>query len=274
MTGNRTDLDEMKGTFLSSLNHEIRTPLSGILGMTDLLLETSLSEEQLEYVQAARLCAENLFEILNATLEYSALEAGHFRLDSSEFSLQEALESTVAAHAFQAQVKNLELKLRLDPKLPVTAIGDAARVRQLLSHLISNGIKFTREGKVEVRASRESVDGQDILSLEVADSGIGIPPEKVEAIFQSFQQGEKGLSRGYTGLGLGLALTRKLSQVMDGSISVESEVGRGSTFTVRLPLETPALTGESSMDMRVLPDGPAILAVGDVLSWRRQRDRG
>ena len=263
MTGNRTDLDEMKGTFLSSLNHEIRTPLSGILGMTDLLLETSLSEEQLEYVQAARLCAENLFEILNATLEYSALEAGHFRLDSSEFSLQEALESTVAAHAFQAQVKNLELKLRLDPKLPVTAIGDAARVRQLLSHLISNGIKFTREGKVEVRASRESVDGQDILSLEVADSGIGIPPEKVEAIFQSFQQGEKGLSRGYTGLGLGLALTRKLSQVMDGSISVESEVGRGSTFTVRLPLETPALTGESSMDMRVLPDGPAILAVDD-----------
>ncbi len=263
MIGHRPELDEVKGNFLSSLNHEIRTPLSGILGMTDLLLETTLDEEQLEYVQAARLCAENLFEILNATLEYSALEAGHFRLDSSEFSITEVLETTVAQHAFQAQVKNLELRLRMDPKLPVTGVGDATRVRQLLGHLISNGIKFTREGKVEVRASLEQVDGRDVLVVEVADTGIGIPPEKVEAIFQSFQQGEKGLSRGYPGLGLGLALTRKLAQVMDGSIQVESALGKGSTFTVRLPLETPASVGEAATSAAATEAGPAILAVDD-----------
>ena len=189
MTGNQNELEQLKGTFLSSLNHEIRTPLSGILGMTDLLLETTLSEEQLEYVQAARLCAENLFEILNATLEYSALEAGQFRLDASEYCLQEVLESMAAQHEFKAQVKNVELKLRVDPKLPVTVLGDASRLKQLLGLLVSNGIKFTREGKVEVRAFLEGEGSEELLAVEVADTGIGIPPEKLEAIFQCFQQG-------------------------------------------------------------------------------------
>ena len=121
----RNELDQLKGTFLSSLNHEIRTPLSGILGMTDLLLETELTEEQLEYVQAARLCAENLFEILNATLEYSALEAGHFSLDSSEFSLREVLEAALAQHALKAQMKNVALHLRLSDSLPETRLATA-----------------------------------------------------------------------------------------------------------------------------------------------------
>ncbi len=255
------ELDELKGTFLSSLNHEIRTPLSGILGMTDLLLETTLDGDQLEYVQAARLCAENLFEILNATLEFSALEAGRFQLDSSEYSLRDVLESIVAQHALKAKVKNLSLRLLVDPALPETAVGDGPRLGQLLGHLVANGIKFTPEGSVEVRARIEAAQSEWLV-VEIVDTGIGIPPEKLEAIFQSFQQGERGLSRGYPGLGLGLALTRKLSTAMHGKVSVESDVGHGSTFTVRVPLERPAVS-EGTVAQIEVQSGPAILAVDD-----------
>jgi CheY-like chemotaxis protein len=258
----QNELDELKGTFLSSLNHEIRTPLSGILGMTDLLLETTLTEEQLEYVQAARLCAENLFEILNATLEYSALEAGHFCLDSSEFSLREVLEAALAQHALKAQMKNVGLHLRLADSLPETAIGDGPRLRQLMSQLIGNGVKFTPQGKIEVNASLETVAGKEWLVMNTTDTGIGIPSEKLQAIFQSFQQGERGLSRGYPGLGLGLALTRRLAQVMGGSVSVSSQEGQGSTFTVRLPLQRPVLQGPP-VEANRGAGGPVILAVDD-----------
>src|SRR5215471_10294564 len=166
------ELEELKGTFLSSLNHEIRTPLSGILGMTDLLLETTLDVEQLEYVQAARLCAENLFEILNATLEFSALEAGRFQLDSSEFSLREVLESPIAQHALKAKVKNIALRLLVDSALPETAIGDGPRLGQLLGHLVANAIKFTPAGSVEVRARCEVAEGLEWVVVEIVDTGI------------------------------------------------------------------------------------------------------
>jgi CheY-like chemotaxis protein len=257
----QTELDELKGTFLSSLNHEIRTPLSGILGMTDLLLETTLSEEQLEYVQAARLCAENLFEILNATLEYSALESGHFTLDASEFSLREVLDAAIAQHALQSQQKNVPIHLWLSPSLPETAVGDAPRLRQMISQLVGNGVKFTHEGKVEVNVSVETVRGEEWLLIATTDTGIGIPKEKLEAIFQSFQQGQRGLSRGYPGLGLGLALSRRLAQAMGGSISVKSEAGHGSVFTVKLPLQRPLPIDPPVSRERLA--GPAILAVDD-----------
>src|SRR5271165_6813263 len=149
------ELERLKGAFLASLNHEIRTPLSGILGMSDLLLETKLSEEQREYVTATRLCAESLFEILNATLEYSALEAGHFSLDESEFSLRELMESTVAQQALKADAKGLKIRAAYDSGLPETMVGDAPRLRQLLSHFLANAIKFTHTGWVELRVLRE-----------------------------------------------------------------------------------------------------------------------
>ncbi len=258
----KNELEELKGTFLSSLNHEIRTPLSGILGMTDLLLETALNEEQLEYVQAARLCAENLFEILNATLEYSTLEAGHFVLDSSEYSLREVFEAAIAQHAPKAQLKNVAINLRLGDSLPETAIGDAPRLRQLMSQLIGNGAKFTRQGKVEIKVGLESIGVREWMVISTTDTGIGIPPEKLDAIFQSFQQGERGLSRGYPGLGLGLALTRKLAQAMGGTIGVESQVGKGSTFVVKLPLQR-GLSSPPPLRSSNLQEGPAILAVDD-----------
>ncbi len=262
------ELEQLKGTFLASLNHEIRTPLAGIIGMTDLLLESSLDEEQREYVNAARMCAENLFEILNATLEYTALEGGQFTLDDSEFSVREMLDAAIAHHLPKAQAKNLPLFLTLDPTLPETMLGDAPRLRELLAHLIGNAIKFTPGGKVEVRARPEALPQGNWLVVDVSDTGIGIQPAQVAEIFQSFQQGQRGLSRSYPGLGLGLALARKLTEVMGGSLSVESHLGAGSCFTVRLPLRRAVADrnrtvplGETSPHILAIDDNPVGLTV-------------
>jgi CheY-like chemotaxis protein len=265
----KNELEQLKGTFLASLNHEIRTPLAGIMGMADLLLETSLDEEQREYVNAARLCAESLFEMLNATLEYSALEGGQFTLDEGEFSVREMLDAAIAQQRAKAEAKHLPLKLTLDSALPETMVGDGPRLRELLSHLIANAIKFTPTGNVEVTvtlgdASPGSTNPKKWLVMEVRDTGIGIAPSQLEAIFESFQQGERGLSRGYPGLGLGLALARKLATVMGGEIGVESVHGSGSKFTARVPFGRPA--GEKAdrgTAAGSAQTGPAILAVDD-----------
>ncbi|MGA3190642.1 MAG: ATP-binding protein [Bryobacteraceae bacterium] len=253
------ELERLKGTFLASLNHEIRTPLSGILGMADLLLETKLDDEQREYVNATRLCAEGLFEILNATLEYSALEAGHFSLDESEFSLREMIESTLGQQAFKAEAKGLKIHASYDPALPETMVGDAPRLRQLLSHFLANAIKFTHAGGVELRVIREG----EILRMEVEDTGIGIPADQVDRIFESFRQVDSGLSRTYPGLGLGLALARKLAMLMQGEISVISTPGVGSTFTLRIPLRAAEPETEVAPVGARLESGPAVLAVED-----------
>lgn len=260
----REEIDQLKGTFLTSLNHEIRTPLAGIIGMTDLLLESNLDEEQREYVNAARLCAESLFEILNATLEYAALEGGQFTLDDSEFSVREMLDAAIAQHLGKAQAKNLLLLLTLDPTLPETMLGDAPRLRELLGHLIANAIKFTHTGKVEVRVRPQGLGTQEPwLLMEVCDTGIGIAPDRLSEIFESFQQGERGLSRRYPGLGLGLALARKLASLMGGDITVVSKLGAGSSFTARLPLRR----ATADRGARIAPaqngTGPTVLAVDD-----------
>ena len=258
------EFDQLKGTFLSSLNHEIRTPLSGILGMADLLLETNLDDEQREYVAAARLCAESLFQILNATLEYSALEAGATTLDESEFCVRDLLESIVEQHRERADSKGLLLKYNCAPDMPETMIGDAQRIRDILNHLLDNSLKFSSEGEVELSVSAQiSANGATELTAAVRDTGPGIPQYRHGVIFESFRQGEGGLARAYSGLGLGLALVRKLLSLMGGNIELQSEVGQGSTFTVHLPLKLP---GEAHRDPAAAPahlGGPLILAVDD-----------
>ena len=260
------EFEQLKGTFLSSLNHEIRTPLSGILGMTDLLLETSLDDDQREYVQATRVCAESLFHILNATLEYSALEAGTLRLDETEFCLRELVESVVSSQKEKTQAKGLDFSLSIDSALPETLIGDAVRLRDILSHLIDNAIKFTNSGGVQVELRPVAGTANTVL-ISVKDSGVGIASDQVDSIFQSFRQGEGGLARGYAGLGLGLALVRKLLTLMGGEISVVSELDRGSTFTIRLPLhvahESVHETAKETPGGQPQTGGPWILAVDD-----------
>src|ERR1700722_9755713 len=254
------ELERLKGTFLASLNHEIRTPLSGILGMADLLLETKLDEEQKDYVNAARLCAESLFEILNATLEYSALEAGHFSLDESEFSVRELIESTLAQQMLKAESKGLSIRATYDAGLPETMMGDAPRLRQLLGHFVANAIKFTHAGGVELRVIRDS---PEILKIEVEDTGIGIPEDQMDRIFESFRQVDSGLSRMYPGLGLGLALAKKLASLMQGEISVASTPGIGSTFTLRIPLRAAETEAGRALEGLRAEKGPIILAVED-----------
>ncbi|HEV8146388.1 MAG TPA: ATP-binding protein [Bryobacteraceae bacterium] len=273
----RAEIEQLKGIFLTSLNHEIRTPLSGILGMTDMLLETQLDEEQRDYVQAARLCAENLFEILNATLEYAAMEAGQCSLDDSEFSLRELLQSALEQHALKAANKGLKLVSTIDTGLPETVIGDAPRLRQLLGHLLANAVKFTPAGSVELHAFPEADSELEWLVVEVRDTGIGIAPDHLDTIFESFRQVDSGLSRSYAGMGLGLALVQKMAGLMHGAVTVESRVGVGSTFTLRVPLrrywEPPVEAQPPERGAR----GPAILAVEDnpvgLLVLRRALDR-
>ena len=250
MASAASELERLKGAFLANLNHEIRTPLSGILGMVDLLLETNLDPDQREYVNATRLCAENLFEILNAALQYSALDAGTLKLDESEFSLKEMLEAAIGRHAPRAQAKGLRLFYTVEAGLPETVFGDAPRLRELLGHLIANAVKFTPSGTIELRASTDRPAHQ--LVFEVRDSGIGIEPAKLESIFDSFRQAESGLTRNYPGLGLGLALANKLANLMNGRIDVSSTLQSGSTFTVRIPLRRAESAREAARQYTVL----------------------
>lgn len=264
-SGPKQDLDQLKGSFLASLNHEIRTPLSGILGMADLLLETRLDDEQREYVQAARLCAESLFEVLNAALEYSSLEAGRFSLEESEFSLKETLDAALDQHLPRAQAKGVRLFSTLEAGLPETMTGDAPRLRELLGHLVGNAIKFTHVGSVELRSFIDRTPDQgNWLVAEVRDTGIGIQADRLEIIFESFRQVESGLSRSYPGLGLGLAVARKLATLMNGRIEVESTLGKGSTFTVRLPVRQPVTDAAAEYGLPNWGESPPlILAVED-----------
>lgn len=234
------ELRDVQGQFLASLNHEIRTPLSGILGMTDLLLETPLTEDQREYVGATRVCAENLLEILNVTLEYSALSSNHVLLEETEFSLRDALQGVLGEFAAKAESKGLHLIGALDTSLPDSVIGDPLRLRQILWHLVGNAVKFTREGQVEVAAAATAgLDGDVSVTLRVADTGIGMAPHQLSQIFESFRQLETGLSRNHAGLGLGLAVAQKLIALLRGWISVDSELGKGSVFSVTLPFKLP-----------------------------------
>jgi CheY-like chemotaxis protein len=257
-TPERLQLDQVKGAFLASLNHEIRTPLSGIIGMLDLLIETTLDEEQRDYLNAARLCTESLAELLNSSLEYAALEAGQISLEETEFSVREMLEAALAQQRAKAEAKQLRLRLTLDNGLPETLIGDASRLRELLGHLVNNAIKFTHAGSVDVRVSMRAT----LLVAEVRDSGIGIPTDQLDNIFESFRAGESGLARAYPGLGLGLALAQKLAKVMRGQIAVQSQPGVGSTFTLEIPLRRPVapIDGQNG---RAADLGPAVLAVED-----------
>ena len=234
------ELREIKGQFLASLNHEIRTPLSGILGMTDLLLETPLTDDQREYVGATRLCAENLLEILNVTLEFSVLSANQVRLEETEFSLRDTLQGVLGEFAPKAEAKGVRLLRVFDNTLPEMVIGDPLRLRQVLWHLIANAIKFTREGQVEVAASATiGSDQRATVILKVQDTGIGIAPDQLTEIFESFQQVDTGLSRNHSGLGLGLAVVQKIVALFEGSISVDSRLGNGSIFNVSLLFKLP-----------------------------------
>jgi len=265
----REELERLKGQFLASLNHEIRTPLSGVLGMTDLLLETELSEEQSEYVKSARECANSLLEVLNSVLAYSALQAGIYRFESSEFSLRELLESLGREAAARAEAKGLAWKLEISAAAPQTVTGSARHLRESLWQIVQNALKFTNTGFVEMTVGCDPAAGAETertMRIQIRDSGIGIPSEELIQIFDSFTQLENGLARSYSGLGLGLAIADKLVRKMGGLIQAESQYGQGSVFTVVLPVHVPAVehaAARPQLVRRLHDQGKRLLLVDD-----------
>lgn len=232
------DLRRLQARFLASVNHEFRTPLAGILGMAELLFETELTEEQKEYLDAIRQCAENLVGLLNRVLDYADLSAGTAVLDDTEFDLRGELEAALGPYRERAEAKGLEFSAKLDGDLPAIAVGDPARIRQILGHLLDNAIKFTHRGQVKVTARTCRREGQRFgLEITVQDTGVGIPEEKLGSICEVFGSLECGFSRGYAGMGLGLAIVSKTVQLMGGQLRVSSRLGQGSTFAVELPLQ-------------------------------------
>lgn len=255
------ELERLQSLFLATLNHEIRTPLSGMMGMTDLLLETNLDEEQREYASTARLCAEDLLRILSAALQFSALASGQVKLEESEFNIRELAESVVTEYAALAKTKGLRLFSSLDASLPATAIGDGARIKEILGYLLSNAIKFTKYGSVELGVAHEI----GTLCFSVRDTGIGIPADRQNQIFESFRQLDEGLTREYNGVGLGLTLADKLTRLMKGRLTLESHPSVGSTFTVEIPVRSPELVATRFDAKLVAHPGrvPFVLAVED-----------
>ena len=222
---------EVKASFLATVSHELRTPMNGVIGMTGLLMDTEPSEEQQSYIETIRQCGEALLSLINDILEYGKIEAGKLELECIDFNLRTTVEDVLGQFAERAQTKGLEITGLVHAAVPTGLRGDPGRLRQILTNFVGNAIKFTDQGDVTVQAFLDQeLDDTVIVRFEVTDSGIGIPPDVQERLFQPFTQADSSTSRKYGGTGLGLAISKQLIEQMGGQVGVTSQSGQGSTF--------------------------------------------
>jgi signal transduction histidine kinase/CheY-like chemotaxis protein len=254
--------DRAKSEFLANMSHEIRTPMNGVLGMAELLAKTDLTPRQKTFTDVIVKSGNALITIINDILDFSKINAGQLTLNPAPFTLRETVEDVATLVSARVAEKNLELIVRVDPRLPSQVVGDAGRFRQIITNLVGNAVKFTERGHVLVDLSGEVREGKAHLKLRVEDTGIGIPAEKLRTVFEQFAQVDGSSTRRHEGTGLGLAIASRLIDLMGGQIGVESEVGRGSVFWFTVPLPV----HEGGRERDVVPaevTGARVLVIDD-----------
>ncbi|MEO0075203.1 MAG: ATP-binding protein, partial [candidate division WOR-3 bacterium] len=233
------EANKAKTAFLHNMSHELRSPLTSIVGFTNLLLEKEADKEKKEMLEIIKNSSNYLLKIINDLLQLSKIEAGKITIDKKEFNLYDLANTIYKRYSIQAQNKGLKFKLTIPPNLPALIIADNTKIEQIINNLIDNAIKFTLQGEIElnINIKKESKTKQPILEFYIKDTGIGIEKERINQIFDRFVQGEFYISKKYGGAGLGLPIIKELITIMKGSISVQSTIGKGTKFTIQIPIK-------------------------------------